>query len=377
MAQTDVFKLDSRLHALNRRRPRGGAMRFATALVLSVLAAVLIGASAGAGTSGKVLELKYPKASPVPTGSQYIKSSATSWLGDVSDLSASASTMYVGTSTGIQRINPRSTSFEPPLIKGTEAADVVATDGTIWASDYDGDEVREVDEASGNVTAKVNLRPASTPEGIVAAAAPEGIVAADGAIWVAEHHGGAVARIDPATKKVVAIVNVGYTGSDGPQGLAYGAGSLWVSVPNIAQVVRIDPTTNKVTAKISTGLEMSPCGNIAVGTTSAWVTGCLDNTWVARISLATNKVVRQIDMHARSIQPVAQGDTAWFLVGRDPGDPSATRQHAYLVQLNSSDRVLHRYDLGSRFTPGGTAIAFGSLWASSFTTPWVARIPLP
>jgi streptogramin lyase len=347
-------------------------MRFSTALVLSVLTAVLIGASAGAGTSGKVLELKYPKASPVPAGSHYIKSSATSWLGDVSDLSASASAMYVGTTTGIQRINPTSTSFEPPLIKGTEAADIVATDGTIWASDYDGSEVREVDEASGSVTAKVQLGSAS--EGT--ASAPEGIVAADGAIWVAEHHGGAVARIDPTTKKVVAAVNAGYSGSDGPQGLAYGAGSLWVSVPNTAQVVRIDPTTNKVTAKISTGLAMSPCGNIAVGTTSAWVTGCLDNTWVARISLATNKVVRLIDMHARSIQPVAQGDTAWFLVGRDPGDPSSKGQHAYLVQLSSSDRVLHRYDLGPRFTPGGTAIAFGSLWASSFTTPWVARIPL-
>jgi len=37
---------------------------------------------------------------------------------------------------------------------------------------------------------------------------------------------------------------------------------------------------------------------------------------------------------------------------------------------------LRLYDLGSRFTPGGSTIAFGSLWASSFTTPWVARLPL-
>jgi hypothetical protein len=81
-------------------------------------------------------------------------------------------------------------------------------------------------------------------------------------------------------------------------------------------------------------------------------------------------------MHGRSIEPVAEGDTAWFLVGRDPDAASARYEHAYLVQLSSGDRVLHRYDLGSRFTPGGTAIAFGSLWASSFTTPWVARIPL-
>ena len=340
-------------------------MRLVMPLVAVMLAAVAVGSSADAGTTGKVLELQYPKASPAPKGSRYIKASVATWRGDVSNLSASATTMYVATAAGIQRIDPTSNTFETPLIDGTPAADVAAADGKVWASDYYGDAVRGVDEVTGNVVKEVLLDSSSSPEGIVAAG---------GALWVAEHHGGAVARIDPTTGKVVAKVAVGSEGSSGAQAVDYGAGSLWVSVPGSGQVVRIDPTTNKVVAKIAVPVQMSPCGGIAIGTTTAWVTGCLDDTWVARISLATNKVVRLIDMHARSIEPVAEGNTAWFLVGRDPD--VASKEHGYLVQLSSTDRVLHRYDLGARFTPGGTAIAYGSLWASSFTTPWVARIPL-
>ena len=339
-------------------------MRFSlTTGVMLVVVAVC--AAAGAGSSGKTLELRYPKALPVPKGSRYIKAPTLFWTGDMSNLSASGSTMFVGTTTGIQRIDAASTSFRSPWLAGTAAADIAYADGLVWASDYYGDVVRAVNERTGAVKLTAKLPIGSAPEGVVAAA---------GAIWVAEHHGGGVARIDPASGQVIAQVKAGLAGSSGPQGLAYGAGSLWASDPNESQVVRIDPTTNRVVATIPVGGSMSPCGNIAIGKTSAWVTGCLDNTWVARISVTTNKVVRLIDMHARSIEPVAQGDTAWFLVGRDPD--TGTREHSYLVQLSSRDRVLHRYDLGSRFTPGGTAIAFGSLWASSFTTPWVARIPL-
>ncbi len=336
-------------------------LSLATGVMLVVVA---LCAAAGAGSPGKVLELRYPKASPVPKGSRYVKASTLFWTGDMSNLSASGSTMFVGTTTGIQRIDSASTTFGSPLLQDTEAADIAYADGLVWASDYDGDVVRAID-GSGAVKVTAKLPTGSSPEGIVAAA---------GSIWVAEHHGGAVARIDPSTGHVVAEVKAGAPGSSGPQGLAYGAGSLWVSVPNSSAVLRIDPTTNRVVARIPVGGPISPCGNFAVGKTSVWVTGCLDDSWVARISLAENKVVRLIDMHARSIEPVAQGDTAWFLVGRDPD--TGSREHSYLVQLSSRDRVLHRYDMGSRFTPGGTAIAFGSLWASSFTTPWVARIPL-
>jgi streptogramin lyase len=342
-------------------------MRLSISILFATVVAVVVGATAGASSAAKVLELRYPKATSVPKGSRYLKAPATTpWTGDITSLTASGHAMYVGTSTGMQQIDAGSNGFGSPLLGGIEAADLAYADGLIWASDYDANVVRAVDESTGKVSMTVQLPDGSSPEGIVAAA---------GAVWVAEHHTGSVARIDPSTGRVVAQIEAGFLGASGPQGLTYGAGSLWVSVPNSADVVRIDPATNSVIAKIRVP-GMEPCGGIAVGTSAVWVTSCLDDMLVARISIATNEVVRVIDMHARSIEPVAQGDTAWFLVGRDPDNQSAKYQHAYLVQLSSSDRVLHRYDLGSRFTPGGTAIAFGSLWASSFTTPWVARIPL-
>ena len=340
-------------------------MRVIVATIAAVVVmAGLVGGAYGTSTTPP-LNLKYSKASALPSGSRFLKVPGGSW--DGGGLSASATTMDVGTAAGIQQVDAKSNTFKPRLLSGKEADGIAYYQGRIWASDYDGNVVRAVDEAKGTVVATVSLPQFASPEDVVAAA---------GSIWVAEHHLGAVAQINPVSGKIVASVTVASIGSDGPQGLSYGAGSLWVSAPNVGQVVRIDPTNRHILARIRIPAPMSPCSTIAVGTTSAWVTDCLDDTLVARISLATNKVARVIDMHGRSIEPVAQGDTAWFLIGRDPDNQSMKQQHAYLVQLSSTDRVLRRYDLGPRFTPGGAAIAFGSLWASSFTTPWVARIPL-
>ena len=340
-------------------------MRVLIVLFATALVAVGAGATAHARSAQPPLLLHYPKATAVPTGSRYLKATVSSWRSDASALSSSPSTMYVGNAVGLQRIDPAKNAFETPFVPLDNAANTAYANGLVWAGDYDSDVVRAIDETTGAVKKTVQL-----PVG----SGPVGVVAADGAIWVAEHHGGVVARIDEATGKVVAQVKAGFAGPSGPEGLAYGAGSLWVSVPNSAQVVRINPTTNRVVAIIRVPI-MTPCGGIAVGTTSVWVTNCLDAPYVARISIKTNKVVRVIDMQALSVTPVAQGDTAWFLVGRDPDVPS--RDHGYLVQLSNTDKVLRRYDLGPRFTAGGTAIAFGSVWATSWTTPWVARVPLP
>ena len=53
-----------------------------------------------------------------------------------------------------------------------------------------------------------------------------------------------VARIDPATGKVVQAISVG----SGPTGIDFGAGSLWVANSLDGTISRIDPETNSVTA---------------------------------------------------------------------------------------------------------------------------------
>jgi hypothetical protein len=63
-------------------------MRLIISMVLSVLIAAGASVAAAATKPPKILDLKYPKASAVPTGSRFIKAPAHTWIQDMSDLAA-------------------------------------------------------------------------------------------------------------------------------------------------------------------------------------------------------------------------------------------------------------------------------------------------
>ena len=58
----------------------------------------------------------------------------------------------------------------------------------------------------------------------VVGSAPEGVAVTAGSVWVADHHRGAVTRIDPKTNRVVATIPIGPTGADGPLAMTAGPG---------------------------------------------------------------------------------------------------------------------------------------------------------
>ena len=93
---------------------------------------------------------------------------------------------------------------------------------------------------------------------------PAGIAASPGAVWVTAQLEDEVARIDPATNRIVAVVKVGRE----PLAVAVGAGAVWVANTIDRTVSRIDPATDKVVATI--GVRTSPTA-IAVGDASVWV----------------------------------------------------------------------------------------------------------
>jgi YVTN family beta-propeller protein len=222
------------------------------------------------------------------------------------------------------------------------------------------------DPSTGNQVAVVKLR---------AGASPEGLVDANGAIWVANHQGGSVSRIDPAANKVVATVRLQVPQSGGPQGIAAGLGSVWVTLGNSGEVARIDPATNRLQAFVPSPIGMEPCGGIAVGQTAVWTTSCLDDTAIERIDPSKNKVVSFLDTGGETIGAAADGDTVWFVSGGDPDNsPNA---HGYLIHLRADDTVATRIDLGPGFISGGVLIAFGSIWFSDFTHPRIIPSPTP
>ena len=135
---------------------------------------------------------------------------------------------------------------------------------------------------------------------------------------MANHHGGTVSRIDPATNKVVATIPVGNAGPSGPHQVGLGLGSVWVGVPNTSSVYRIDPSTNKVQAKIDIPAVASPCSGFAFGEKAVWMSSCLDADDPRPNRPVANKVVATIQLRGYGDDPIVVNGVPW-LGSRAPG----------------------------------------------------------
>jgi sugar lactone lactonase YvrE/predicted Ser/Thr protein kinase len=95
-----------------------------------------------------------------------------------------------------------------------------------------------------------------------------------------------VLRIDPGTGRFEAAVPLPFA----PGGIAVGRGAVWVTAQLGDFVARINPATNKVVQKIGVGRGSEPT-SIAVGGGSVWVANTLDRS-ITRINLTSNDQVR-------------------------------------------------------------------------------------
>src|SRR5215207_2183310 len=93
---------------------------------------------------------------------------------------------------------------------------------------------------------------------------------------------GTVARIDPATNRVVARVQVGGQ----PYGITAGADSVWVGNNESENVTRVEVATNRVVSRIAVGDR--PIG-LTYDDGSVWVANFGDGA-LTRIDAATNAV---------------------------------------------------------------------------------------
>jgi YVTN family beta-propeller protein len=136
----------------------------------------------------------------------------------------------------------------------------VVSAGSIWlAGKWD---VARVEARTGTVTAVI---PVATPPadraGLAANAWPAG--AGFGSVWVVDSPEHTVSRIDPATNKVVAKINLAGVRPS----LAIGTDAVWVA-DSTKSIKRIDPATNKVTQTITVA---TPSDAIAFGDGSVWL----------------------------------------------------------------------------------------------------------
>jgi DNA-binding beta-propeller fold protein YncE len=142
---------------------------------------------------------------------------------------------------------------------------------------------------------------------------PLQMVAGAGAIWVGAHSGPpAITRIDAATGKVVATIEVGF----GIHGLAAGPDSVWAVDYHGQKVVHISPQTNQM---VGDPIPLPfPASAAAASDIDAWVgvAGMTDNAdpaddRVVRIDLRTNTIVDTIHVGGHSIAMVFVDGSLW------------------------------------------------------------------
>jgi YVTN family beta-propeller protein len=132
-----------------------------------------------------------------------------------------------------------------------------------------------------------------------------------GAVWVTDYVRDELLRIDPATNSVVATIMVG----PNPAGVAVGGGAVWVANHHGRSVSKIDPATNRIVATIPIGDQTAP---VEVGPQSlvyaagVWLIAPEDGAFaVERLDPATDKVTTKFPIARPCGDLLSDVDAAW------------------------------------------------------------------
>jgi DNA-binding beta-propeller fold protein YncE len=181
----------------------------------------------------------------------------------------------------LTRINPQTNVVDmrvPVKIDDSGEGSIAVDERYVWfASNEDG---------HSNTLSQVEVKTGRKLKGIAVGKDTGVVKLAFGSVWAISSGEGNVYRVNPATRKVTAMITV----AEGPRFTTEGAGSLWVLTQSDGNVSRIDPATNKVVAVIPVHVP-GKGGEICFGGGLIWVT--MDGNPVTRIDPATNKVIDQ------------------------------------------------------------------------------------
>jgi YVTN family beta-propeller protein len=288
------------------------------------------------------------------------------------------------------RADTRGKSSAPRVLSESipagDGPDGIAVDGTtVWVSNSNGNELRQISTASNKQT--------GTP--VTVGANPDEVEAEGGVVWVANTDGGSVTRVESGETKT-------FTVGAGPEGLSLGKQFLWVANGDSDSVSRIDRSSGAVLPPIP--VQNKPIG-IHAGKKYVWVTNSFSNS-VSRIDPASGAVVDTIEDVGKNIRSVTEAfGFAWVSSAVDNGtvmklDPDTgavldrigagdrpkemVAANGYLWVVNEASNNVMRIDpkrgkvVGAPIpvgdTPVGLALGAGSLWVSNNASDDVTRI---
>jgi hypothetical protein len=186
-----------------------------------------------------------------------------------------------------------------------------------------------------------------------------GIVWAKGFIWlVGVYPHSEVAKIDPATNRIVGRLRLG--GAVDDAWIGYGEGSLWVSRSSANEVDRVSLSPLALVHRI----KLEDPFDVAVGFGSVWVPQFNPYRW-SRIDARANAVT-MTQPATGPTSAVVDGGNVWILAHRSQS----------LLEINSAGGTVTRsipVKTGGS-VPERIAAGFGSIWATDPQSSSVARI---
>jgi virginiamycin B lyase len=169
----------------------------------------------------------------------------------------------------VWRIDPASNAVVAKIPVGSLPAALTVAYGSVWVTDIGTGTLSRIDAATNRVTATINVGQSNG-----SAEGAESIVAGGGAVWVGNDIDNKLYRIDPSTNAVTALdIGAADRGDWRVMSLAYGAGSVW-AFADACNIARIDPTSGVVTKRytICDPAMATGTGAIAIAFGSLWVT---------------------------------------------------------------------------------------------------------
>jgi virginiamycin B lyase len=178
---------------------------------------------------------------------------------------------------------------------------------------------------------------------------PYSIALQDGALWVANGH--AVARIDPATAKILTSIATG----PGDASVGAGAAGVWVGSSDGNTVSEVDPSTNKVVRSVT----VDRPAFIAVGAKDVWVASTATGR-VTRIDAASGRIVASIFVGGSPSQPTLALGSVWVpydCMGVEGGGTEA------LSRIDpATNQIIGGVAYSEYFCAHAVAISRGNVW---------------
>ena len=224
------------------------------------------------------------------------------------------------------------------------APDWIAVDESVWVSNRPKDSIARFDPKSNTVAAviPVGKGPCS------------GLAAGFGSLWVPNCGDKTIARVDLKTGAIAATIRTDIANSEGS--IATGAGSVWIMTDAKGTLARFDPATNALVAEIY----VAPGSyGLAFGEEALWVTST-EKSLVSRIDPYTNLVVETIPVGQAPRFITTGAGAVWTL---NQGDGSVTRIDP------KTNKVVATIEVGVPGPGGDIAVGEGSVWVTAFEFP--------